>query len=184
MTDEVTPRQLDDGIDAIQATGLRCSLRDQRVGKLFSAARSADDESVKFGVHDEVGKALAFDRYAPRAKHIAKLRSRQVAAACQRFRKQICRAFNDRSVELEPALAVGKACPKAGSGQVDQPPNVLRHHKMPGRAKDVRAQDGALVKQTVDVRVGGATCAQSKRPLRPAVVLGLDSAQPTHRIKR
>jgi hypothetical protein len=54
-------------------------------------------------------------------------------------------------------------------------------HEMPGGTHDVGTQDCALVKQTIELGLGGPAGALAERPFSAGVVLRLHRAQPAHR---
>ncbi len=61
---------------------------------------------------------------------------------------------------------------------------VLAGDQLPGAAKQVGAQDGALDEREVDVGDGGARKPDPDRPARGAEVLRLQGAHPPHHLGR
>ena len=132
-------------------------------------------------------------RYASRnpsaampARRSAASSSERVSCFPPRSARSITFRLRTKIASFRPSFRyiVGVGRVHSGRRQGQHPPDVAGRDEMPGGPHEVGAEDRALVEGPVDVGVGQALRPQAQRPLRPAVVLGLDGAEPRDDVGR
>jgi hypothetical protein len=94
------------------------------------------------------------------------------------------RASGDLVVDFQLAIAGDKAGADPRPGQGEQPADVLRQDEVPGRSHQVRAEDGPLVEEAIELRIGCAAAPLPKCPLGSGVILRLYGGQGSDRVER
>src|SRR4029079_15858970 len=104
--------------------------------------RSAADDRVELGAHDEMRQSVARGiSNASALEGDAELRACQVLAAGQRLRDRVVAPPNDRWRELVDASVVRHRLVDARRGEREHPPNVGWRDEVPRRPEDVRSQN-------------------------------------------
>jgi hypothetical protein len=132
------------------------------------------------GRGQKVRQALAVGRNAGAEQHLAEVRAGQRVLIRQCRGEEIGSARDGVLIELQLAVPAGQPRQHARRGQLLQPADVLGQDEVPGRAHDVRAQEGAGVESRVKDGLGRAGDSLPDSPLGGSVVLRLHRAEPAH----
>ncbi len=174
VTGDEAPRQFRQRLVPRQVARAGRSLLEQHVRVLLADPRTAADERVELGGHEEVRQPLPLDADAGGAEHAGGLGAGQPVPAAQR-REEGAGAPPQRLI-VQPELGVPARvpCADARRGRGQQPADVGRQHEVPRRPQHVRAQDRAGAEGALHLLVRSAGHARAQGPLGRPVVLGLD----------
>src|ERR1043166_1847219 len=136
------------------------------MGLLLTSNRSAADDGVQFGAHQDVTKPRAARGNAGAVHYGSELRTRELPAAFERFREQRIRLRKDRVVKpeltiVEPTQSIDPWC-----CEIEQPPNIGWKDKVPRRPKQVRSENCSVSESLSHCTVGRTVGALSHRPFR------------------
>src|SRR5262249_29153404 len=143
----------------------------KRVRELLATSRSAADQGIELGVNEKVGKPSSVVRTPRPAEPLAELRAGQTLAIPQGSLEEPAAPGADGPTEIQRSVVMGQDCADARSSECEQPANVGRPHEVPGGTHDMGAEDGSVVEETVEIRVGRPRDPLTDGPLRPGVVL-------------
>ncbi len=178
MTLKIADGQLGQRFVAGDGGNGRYAFVEQRVGVLLAIEWAAADQGLEFGVHEDVGSALAGGGHTGGGECLEELRTGERTSVFQRFGEEFQVAREGVGIEFQPAGHVGIERVHARGGGLEQPADVGRGDEVPGGAEDVRAEDVAAIEGVVQGCAGGVFDAQPEAPFGAVVVLRLDGAKP------
>ena len=155
---------------------------EQGVGVLLAATGTAADQRLQLGVHQKVCELRPVGVDAGGVQHVGDLAAGARAVAGQRRRDQVGSAGERRRLQAEAPVPVPVDRLHPRAGHLQQPPNVVSGHEVPGRTQQMGAQDVPAIVDLVDVGVGVAEGSLGQRPFRLGVLLRLNRAERAHRV--
>ena len=172
---EVAQGKLGQGLGPPEPAWRRHALVHERVGVHALGDSPAADQPVQLGVGQQDHQHLS----AAVDTALAQLGSQLCAGQLSPARQDL-RDGSDRLVDRALVKAVGGAellagdPPYAGTGQVEQPADVLGPHEVPRGPQHVRAHDGAVVQEGRQIGLVRILGARGHCPGRLSGVLCLD----------
>ncbi len=184
MPPEIPACEFGQGLLPLHGVGPGDSLLDQGVGVLFAAHRSAANEGIQLGVHQDAREALTARHYAGRREILRQLCPGPVMTAPQGSPQNGVRAFEDPLIQPQCSVVVRQRRTDTRRRQLLHPAEIRRCDEMPRRPHHVRAENSAEPIRLLHIGIDAAPGPLADRPLGSCVILRLDGAQPGDHLAR